>query len=255
MVATADKALMVLGLFTMEKPEWTVEEAIRELSLSSSMAYEYFRSLIDAGLLVASTTGHYALGPTVLVMDRIMRRHDPLIHEAQDIMSDLLSGDLAENDVVVLLCRSFRTKVMCVDQRASKPASFLISYERGLPMPLYRGAASKAILAKLPSRATRRLWDQENDEIEGAGLGATWEEFKKSLRDLRKGDVIVTHGEIDAGLVGISAPVLAPDGGVLGSLGIVASEAVVNDFKGGEQALVQRVGEQALRLTERLKPS
>jgi DNA-binding IclR family transcriptional regulator len=252
MVATADKALMVLSLFTMEKPEWTVDEAIRELSLSSSMAYEYFRSLIDAGLLVASTAGHYALGPTVLVMDRIMRRHDPLIHQAQDIMSDLLSGDLADDDAVALLCRSFRTKVMCVDQRASKPAGFLISYERGLPMPLYRGAASKSILAKLPSRATRRLWDQESDQITNAGLGTTWDDFKKSLRQLRKNDVIVTRGEIDTGLVGISAPVLGPDGDVLGSLGIVATEALVSGFKGGEGALVKRVGEQALRLTARL---
>jgi len=248
-VSTADRVLSVLALFTMEQPEWTVEEAMVELGLSSSTAYQYFRSLVEAGLLVASRTGLYSIGPGVIRLDRITRRHDPLIREARDSMHRL--ADVFRSDGIALLCRSFRSQVMCVDQ-LSAGANFAIGYERGRPMPLFRGAASKAILAQMPSRATRRLWDSESDSIAAAGLGKDWEAFKASLRQLRRHPAITTFGEIDPGLVGISAAVFDAEGLVCGSLGVVLSAAEHN--RDQELTLNYRtlVAQEAEALTARL---
>ena len=44
-MTTSDRLLSVLGLFTIERPEWTVEEAANELQLAASTTYRYFRSL------------------------------------------------------------------------------------------------------------------------------------------------------------------------------------------------------------------
>lgn len=158
-MSTADRVLSVLGLFTMEQPEWTVEGAMQELGLSSSTAYQYFRSLVEAGLLVSSRTGLYSIGPGVISLDRITRRHDLLVQEAREPMQRL--ADRIDKAGVALLCRIFRSQVMCVDQ-LSASATLAIGYERGRLMPLFRGAASKAILAQLSSRATRRLWDSRH---------------------------------------------------------------------------------------------
>ena len=52
-------------------------------------------------------------------------------------MADLLR--FAPADSTVLLCRIFRETVLCVHQvtGADRPAP--VSYERGRPMPLFRG--------------------------------------------------------------------------------------------------------------------
>jgi DNA-binding IclR family transcriptional regulator len=220
-VQTANRVLSVLALFTMERPNWTVEAAMQELGLSRSTAYNYFRSLVDAGLLVSIKTGVYSIGPEIISFDRIMRRHDPLMHNAQGAMRRL--GGIAEGESISLLCRRFREQVMCVDQYAARTPSFAISYERGRPMPLYRGSASKVILANLPSDQTRRIWDRENKPLTTAGLGTTRDEFKRTLRALRRENPLVVRGELDQGLICISSPVFGADEEVCGSLSIVAT--------------------------------
>ena len=46
---TASRLLAVLNIFTVEKYEWTVEDAAREIGVSVSTAYRYFRELCKAG--------------------------------------------------------------------------------------------------------------------------------------------------------------------------------------------------------------
>lgn len=252
-MATADRALSILGLFTMERPEWTVDNVMSELGLSSSTAYTYIRSLVDVGLLISGKTGSYGIGPAVIGFDRIARRHDPLIHDAQSAMRALVAGAGEAGDIIALLCRPFRSQVMCVDQFSERRTSFAISYERGRPMPLYRGAASKAILAQMPSRAIRRLWETEQAQIVAAGLGNDWDQFKKTLRALRKTDVVITSGEIDTGLVGLSAPVVGSNGEVLGSLGVVVSHQTFEKHPEHAASLSGLVAKQAAAVTAALQ--
>jgi DNA-binding IclR family transcriptional regulator len=227
-VSTAERLLSVLGLFTIEAPEWTVEEAASVLGLSSSTAYGYFRNLVEAGLLAASKTGRYSVGPAVIELDRVTRRFDLLTNAAQGALRDRVSGIGAE--AVGLLCRLYRLTVMCVDQYIERPPGFAISYERGRPMPLARGAASKAILANLSSRPLRRFYDGNPAAVAAAGLGADWEDFKRTIRQLRRQGVLITAGELDPGLMGISAPIFGAGGDVLGSIGLVVSATDFLDY-------------------------
>ena len=241
-MATADRVLAVLGLFTLDEPVWTVDAAARRLGLSSSTAYGYVRSLVDAGLLVAARSGRYTVGPAVISLDRLTRRHDALVNGARPAMHRLAA--LGGGEVVSLLCRSFRLQVMCVDQYSSGRPGFAIGYERGRPMPLYAGAASKAILAHLPPRTLGRLWSTQAERITGAGLGADLPAFRRTLRGLRKQGVLVTWAEIDEGLVGVSAPVFS-SGDVAGSLGVVASALQLDAEPTLLPHLISEVGEQA----------
>ena len=208
-----------MRLFAGEQAEWTVEAAARELNLSQSTAYQYVRSLVDSGLLSTYRTGVYVVGPAVMELDRQARHRDPLILAARDEM-DALSATLCEHDHVVLLCRLYKLTVMCVDQRTSGTSNRAVSYERGRPMPLERGAASKAILAHLPPRVLRRYFDQ----LYPGGSGPSWAEFRTPLRAIRKARLSITHGELDRGRVGISAPVFDEESDIIGSIGLVLSE-------------------------------
>ena len=151
-MSTADKLLGALSLFTFEKPEWTVEAATDALGVSGSTAYRYFSSLTKAGLLDPISNGRYILGPAIIAYDRQLRHWDPLIKVAHPALEKLVQRNSGEG--IGLLCRRFRQQVMCVHQYNETQPDQAVSYERGRPMGMYRGAASLVILAHLPGRDT-----------------------------------------------------------------------------------------------------
>ena len=221
-MTTADKLLATFALFAGEKVEWTVEEAAHELSIPASTVYPYFRSLSEAGLVAATSPGRYVLGPTIVMLDRRMRLTDPLMVPANEVMQQIRSTAAVPG--VLLLCRLFRHQVMCVLSVDVGQSGLEVSYERGRLMPLFRGAASKVILAHLPTRTVKSFHQQQAEDFRSAGLGHDWDEVKLTLRDMRGRSGLATFGELDKGLVGVASPIMAADGAVLGSIGFVAAQ-------------------------------
>lgn len=218
-MTTSDRLLSVLGLFTVEHPEWTVEEGARALNLAVSTAYRYFRSLSKAGLIVAFAAGRYVLGPAIIQYDRQIRLRDPLTTTAQPTMTQL--SEQLPAQTVILLCRLFRNQVICVHQESAHQPDFAVSYERGRAMPLFRGAASKIILANMPLRMVKGLYGEHAPKFSQAALGKNWDEAKERLRVLRNAGFAVTQGEVDSGMCGIAVPLFDAAGAIIGSLSIV----------------------------------
>jgi DNA-binding IclR family transcriptional regulator len=242
-MSSADKLLSVLQLFSLERPEWTVEEAADELSVSGSTAYRYFSSLGKAGLLDPITGGRYILGPAIIAYDRQLRLSDPLVRIARPVLERLIQRNGGEG--VALLCRRFRQQVMCVHQAFDRKPPYAISYERGRPMGLYRGASSRVILANLPWRTLRAKWGVEAAEMEAAGLGASWAEVRKTLGAIRSTGVEVARGQIDPGMMGVAAPIWQADGQVAGSVSLVVPASTSNaGYLAGLTALVTAAGKE-----------
>ncbi len=218
-----DRLLEALFLFTIDQPLWTVEQAADALGVSITTAYRYFKSLAQFGLISAVSRASYMLGPAIIEMDRQIQICDPMLNAARAVMLDLI--DYAADGSVVLLCRCFGDRVLCVHQVVGRGPQEPVSYERGRPMPLFRGATSQVILAHLPGRMLKGLFEAQGVEIREAGLGGDLDAFKKSLAAIRRAGFCVTHGEVDAGRVGISAPVFGADRKILGSLSFVLPSA------------------------------
>lgn len=219
MTTTSDRLLSVLGLFTVENPEWTVEDAAGALGLAVSTAYRYFRSLSKAGLIVAFAAGRYVLGPAIIQYDRQIRLRDPLTTAAQPVMKRLTES--IPGHTVILLCRLFRNQVICVHQETADKPELAVSYERGRAMPLFRGASSKIILAHMPVRTMKGLYGEHAAKFASAALGKNWDEAKERMRALRTAGFAITQGEVDSGMCGIAVPLFEPAGAVVGSLSTV----------------------------------
>jgi DNA-binding IclR family transcriptional regulator len=218
-----------------------VEEAAKEMHVSVSTAYRYFKYLSGAGLLDPFPAGKYVLGPAIIEGDRNIRMTDPLIQVGRPVMQHLVvrSGGAG----VAILCRMYRKCVMCVHQEPAVTPQGGISYERGRAMPMFRGASSKVIFANLPWRMARWFFERHQAEIRAAGFGSDWETVRSNLHRIRKAGVHVTHGEVDSGLVGIAAPVFRPDGNVLGSVAIAITEGEATPQSiANISALVQAAG-------------
>lgn len=222
-MAGADRTIGVLRLFTLEKPTWTVEEAAGALRVSPSSAYRYVAALTEAGLLTTASSGRYVLGPAIIQYDRQVQLTDPLLRVAKPVMADIMR--YASADSTVLLCRLFHDTVLCIHQEVQAASRTSVSYERGRPMPLFKGATSKIILAHLPSRDLRRWYKDHGPEIGAAKLGDTWEAFRTNMARMRKAGHAVTHAEIDRDCIGIAAPILDDHRRPLGSLSYVIPAA------------------------------
>jgi DNA-binding IclR family transcriptional regulator len=216
-MTSGERMLSILPLFSEVHPTWTVPEAAEKLGIAGSTTYRHFRALSEAGLIVAYAAGRYGLGPAIIEYDRQIRVLDPLITAALPHMKDIASGLV--NPGILLLCRIYGDRVMCVHQERGRQLEEFVSYERGRPMPLFRGAASKIIFAHLPARRSRALFERNRAEISASGLGETWDELKRNLRLIRNAGVCITTGELDPGLTGIAAPLFGPNKEVIGSLG------------------------------------
>jgi DNA-binding IclR family transcriptional regulator len=231
--SSGDRLLMALALFTIDRPQWTVEAAAEQLGVSAQTSYRYFKQLTGRGLITPVAGAGYTLGPAIIQMERQIQATDPMLIAARTVLVDLIQH--AVEGSTAILCRLFHDRVMCMHQVMSRGPQEPVSYERGRPMPLYRGATAKIILAHLPTRTLKSLFAHDADEIAAAGLGRSFDEFRRALASLRRAGICITHGEVDPGRTGIGAPIFDRDGAVLGSLSLAQPGARI------DEALIGRI--------------
>jgi DNA-binding IclR family transcriptional regulator len=111
-------------------------------------------------------------------------------------------------------------------------------------MPLFRGAASRVILAHLPGPAVARLRARHGAEFAEAGLGATPAAVRAALLAIRRRGWDRTEGQVTPGVTGIAAPVLDSTGAVTASLSLTLGrpqldEATAEAIAGRVRAAVQ----------------
>ena len=61
--SSGDRLLAALALFTVDNPQWTVDDAAKKLGVSAPTAYRYFKRLTGAGLITPVSGAGYTLGP------------------------------------------------------------------------------------------------------------------------------------------------------------------------------------------------
>ncbi len=201
-VGSAERILGILDLFTEDRLEWTADEMIAELGYSRPTLYRYVKTLKDAGFLSQNGPHGLTLGPRVVELDFLMRKSDALLREGAPI----LKGLAALHPSTALLVRWYNNKLLCVASEVSTPEP-KSSYPRGRPMPLPRGAISRAILAHLPRRQMLAKIEDNLSELCAMGLGDSVDEIADTLRRMRKGGALIARGEVTDGVVGVAAPI------------------------------------------------
>jgi DNA-binding IclR family transcriptional regulator len=214
-----ERLIGLLDLFESEPRPWTFDALHARLGYTRSTLYRYLKVLSDAELLTSLPEVGYMLGPRVIELDYGIRAHDPLILASRPVMAELVR----ELPGIALLCRRYRNKVLCVHQERGD-TTIQSTYERGKAQPLLRGAASRIILAHLPSAQIARLYDMQPQDFAAAGLGRTLAQLRETLRRIRETGWDHTSGDVTPGVSGVAAPIFDTGGNVLGSLSITLPE-------------------------------
>jgi len=213
--SSLERMIRLLDLFEEPTEHSTFDEMHARLGYTRSTLYRYLKVLTDAEILTSLPGLGYTLGPRIAELDYCMRARDPLIVASRPVMIELA----ADFPGIVLLCRRYRDKVLCVHQEQANVA-FRSTYERGLALPLLRGAASRIILANLSASKLTRLHAQQAAAFTAAGLGDTLDEVRATLKRIRADGHDVTTEQVTSGLSGIAAPLFDAQHNVLGSLSI-----------------------------------
>jgi DNA-binding IclR family transcriptional regulator len=213
--SSLERMIGLLDLFEEAGSRWTFEEIHARLGYTRSTLYRYLKVLTDADILTSLPGVGFTLGPRIAELDFCMRARDPLIVASRPVMIELA----ADFPGITLLCRRYRDKVLCVHQEQGDVA-FRSTYERGLALPLLRGAASRIILAYLSVPKLARLYAQQTEAFAAAGLGATLDEVRAMLKRIRSDGYDVTTEQVTSGLSGIAAPLFDAQHNVLGSLSV-----------------------------------
>lgn len=221
----------VLHLFSEMRDAWTVPAMSNALQVLTSSLYRTVRELVTEGFLEPSTSATYRLGTAFVQFDRLARLTDPLMRKGEPILQEVVRQ--AQIVCVGLLARLYHETVMCIADAAAAGATFHSSYERGRPMPLMLGATSQTILAQLPTRRLKRLWEKE--PLSRRTRHERFEELQWHLTGIRRAGYAITRGEIDKGLVGIAVPLAVSTSGITASLSLAVEAKILN------RALEQRL--------------
>jgi DNA-binding IclR family transcriptional regulator len=214
-----ERMLGLLDLFTPGMSVRPANDLVSYLGTSRSTSYRYIKALHAAGLIEAVANGRYVLGPRIVEFDRQIRMSDPLYKSGAKVLRPLV--EVTGNSA--LLCALYSDTVMCIREELAEGAPAVL-FSRGQRRPLFSGAASKVILPFLPPHRLRSIFQQHQRPIALAGLGTDWASFRESLAAIRRDGFVISQGEFNPGVFGISAPVFNADGLVVGSIGVAGAQ-------------------------------
>ncbi|MFM0723326.1 IclR family transcriptional regulator [Paraburkholderia strydomiana] len=244
--SSLERMLSLLDLFTEQKPLWSADGLAAERGFTRSATYRYLRELADSGLIAPVETGRYSLGPRIIQLGRQLAESDPMLVTMKDIEAHL--PQLAAKQKWHL-CRLFRDQVIAIGEYGHLDAD--LSYRRGCPMPLLRGATSTAVLAWLPERQLMRIYLENQEHINTATLGSSWRECRKALGAIRQRGYAVAQAEVDPDVFALAAPIFNAEGRVTGSISVVRHASEYDAARiPAEGEIVAALGQ---RMTEGIK--
>ncbi len=204
-------ALSLLRLFSSKHPSWTIDQAVAETGLSRSTVYRYFRDLVSSGLLFVVSGKTYELGPSIIELDNLIQRCDPLLR----VLPPIVQRVRKRNRYGIVVHRLYNNHVVCVFTDDADP-TFKFNYGRGDRVPLFSESTSRIMLAYLPLRRLRDIYLAAPDDVRRQGLGADWSAFRAELRQLRKSGYAITRN-VEKDQTRISAPIFRSRGHVIAS--------------------------------------
>ena len=192
-MAGFDRYSNVLRLFSADQSSLTVAQMAKAVRLPTSTVYRTVRELVASGFLESAAGSYFRLGPTFIEYNRTINQTDPLI------LSGRRTSATTGRRPAPTRCHGSGTPVWqsasCALPMPRSP-SFRhdTSFQRGVPMPITRGATSRAILAQVRGKRLDRLL--LSTELES---GVSRQGFKQELKQIRRARLSVTRNEVDQG--------------------------------------------------------
>jgi DNA-binding IclR family transcriptional regulator len=233
-----DRALFVLSVLAQSRSTMTAAELVQATGLSQSTLYRQVATLRRWGFVMESE-GRYSPGPVSVQLASGFDGNSDLVMAARADMRALAQ----QTHESVALVTVVNDRVVCLEMIDSEQ-SLRCSFDRGRSVPARDGASAKCLLAHLPLEQRDALLEGLDETVERRAERAA------ELDAIRETGHAVTHGEVDAGVWGASAPVLAAGRRLRGAITLMAP---LTRVEGMEAALLHMTVVTAARISRALQ--
>lgn len=233
-----DRALLVLSVLAQSKAAMTAAELMQAAGLSQSTLYRQIAVLRRWGFVMESE-GRYSPGPVSVQLASGFDGNSDLVMAARADMRAL--AELSHESVA--LVTAVNDRVVCLEMIDSEQ-SLRCSFDRGRSVPARDGASAKCLLAHMPV-------DRRDALLDGLDEPAARRAARVAELDaIGLAGHAVTQGEVDAGVWGVSAPLLATGRRLRGAITLMAPLTRVD---GMEAALLHMTVVTAARISRALQ--
>lgn len=216
------------------------------LDMPRSTTYRYLQTLRSYGLVEEDESRGFRLGSRILQLARIARAGLGLSEVALPAMREVA----AKTGEAVLLTRRSGSSVVCVE-RIESAHPVRLTYERGHVLPVHAGASAKVLLAFSTPEEIEEVLATARLKRFTARTVTDPRTLRKQLEEIRQQGYAVTDGEVDDGVRGVAAPIMASDGRVVAGLSVAGPAFRMDDAR--LPAIVRAVREGADAAGKRLR--
>jgi DNA-binding IclR family transcriptional regulator len=215
MSRTMKKAIRLLDLFSLQRPEWGVSEAAKALGFQKSTTSELMSDLADQRLLSRSKKGKYRLGWRLFELSQTLLDTTEFRIEARRVMAELVECWRETVHLAVL----DGVQAVYIEKLEPTPAAKIPITRAGARLPAQCSGVGKVLLAHSSE------WEHVAERLEDQGMPAltsntitTVGGLAEELERVRERGYAYDHEEIMVGLCCVGAPVHGPGGEVVAAV-------------------------------------
>lgn len=202
-IQSIDRALQVVELFSLEKPEWGVTEISKALNIYKSNVHNVLTTLAERGFIIKdSRTDKYKLGIKFFELGSVVIKNMNLRKIAHPYMEKLLK----EFNETVHLGILVEGEILSIEQEESgqslSPRIFI-----GKRTPLHCTGVGKAIMAYLPKDKFAFIIKEMGILRYTENTISNEEELEKELEKIRKQGYAVDNMEHEEGVRCVAGPI------------------------------------------------
>lgn len=223
-LGTLERGLYLLGLFSTERPTWTLRELREESQLAKATVRRLMLTLERLGWVEQDDAGNYTLGPRMLQSLFAKTSASVLVSEARPYLEQLAHATTESALLSVWGHEGALSLDLVTTQRHFKPFTSAGMVVRGLMT-----ADAQVLVAFAPEV----VWDARYASLSQATpAGIAVDSMRKKWREVRDAGIAFDTEEWKPGVCAVAAPVLGADGFVLASISLV-----IPSERGGQQEL------------------
>jgi DNA-binding IclR family transcriptional regulator len=215
------RAVSVL-LYLREREEpVTVGELAGALKVPINTVYRIVRTLEMGGFVDRSNRPYVSLG--LRLMDLGQAKQRQVAKELAPVAMPILEALTAATGETSLLVMPTGARAICIF--AVEPSRAIrLSYQPGRVFPLYAGASGKVLLPWLSAQLVETALAQGDGQLLATGKILTAAGLIEEVESIRDAGSCVTHGELDAGVSAVAAPIFGRGGQIFAAISVAGPE-------------------------------
>ncbi len=214
MPQTIKKAMQILDLFSLDRPELGVSEVARALGLPKSTTSELMSSLADQRLLSRMGKGRYRLGWRLFALSQTLLDTTEFRIEARKVMEELVRGWKETMHVAVL----DGVQAVYIEKLQPVPAVKIRITRAGARLPAHSSGVGKVLLAHSEwAYVAERLEDQGMPELTPNTI-TDLHALAGELEQVREQGYAYDNEETLVGLCCVAAPIYGSGGPVVAAI-------------------------------------